>query len=33
MMIVACAIPSWGFTMNLIGLLGGIFYYATPVNQ
>ncbi|MCM8833561.1 MAG: hypothetical protein NC816_06570 [Candidatus Omnitrophica bacterium] len=33
MMIVACAIPSWGFTMNLIGLLGGIFYYATSVNQ
>lgn len=33
MMLVACAIPSWGFTMNLIGLLGGIFYYATPVNQ
>lgn len=33
MMIVACAIPSWGFTMNLIGLLGGIFYYATPVNR
>ncbi len=33
MMIVACAIPSWGFTMNLIGLLGGIYYYATPVNQ
>ncbi|MCM8772547.1 MAG: hypothetical protein NC922_05740 [Candidatus Omnitrophica bacterium] len=33
MMIVACAIPSWGFTMNLIGLLGGIFYYATPTNR
>ncbi len=33
MMLVACAIPSWGFTMNLIGLLGGIFYYATPVNR
>jgi len=33
MMIVACAIPSWGFTMNLIGLLGGLFYYATPVNK
>ncbi|MCD6408613.1 hypothetical protein J7L87_06155 [bacterium] len=33
MMIVACAIPSWGFTMNLIGLLGGIYYYATPVNE
>ncbi len=33
MMIVACAIPSWGFTMNLIGLLGGIYYYATPTNE
>ena len=33
MMIIACAIPSWGFTMNLIGLLAGIYYYATPVNQ
>ncbi len=33
MMIVACAIPSWGFTMNLIGLLAGIFYYATPANR
>lgn len=33
MMIVAAAIPSWGFTMNLIPLLGGFFYYATPENE
>ncbi|MGC8976726.1 MAG: DUF6785 family protein [Candidatus Ratteibacteria bacterium] len=33
MMIVSCAIPSWGFVMNLIGLLGGIFYYATETNE
>jgi hypothetical protein len=33
MMIVACAIPSWGFSMNLIGLLGGIFYYSTETNE
>jgi len=33
MMIVASAIPSWGFTMNLIPLLGGFFYYATPENE
>lgn len=33
MMIVSCAIPSWGFTMNLIGLIGGIFYYATATNR
>ncbi|HJP32445.1 MAG TPA: DUF6785 family protein [Candidatus Latescibacteria bacterium] len=32
MMIVAAAIPSWGFTLNLIPLLGGFFYYATPEN-
>ena len=33
MMIVASAIPSWGLTMNLIPLLGGFFYYATPEND
>lgn len=33
MMIVSCAIPSWGFVMNLIGLTGGIFYYATETNE
>jgi len=33
MMIVAAAIPSWGFTMNLIPLLGGFLYYATPENN
>jgi hypothetical protein len=33
MMIVASAIPSWGFTMNLIPLLGGLLYYATPENE
>lgn len=33
MMIVAAAIPSWGFTMNLIPLLGGLTYYATPEND
>lgn len=33
MMIVAAAIPSWGFTMNLIPLLGGFHYYATPENE
>ncbi len=33
MMIVACAIPSWGFTMNLIPLMAGFFYYATPENE
>lgn len=32
MMLVAAAIPSWGFTLNLIPLLGGFFYYATPEN-
>ena len=33
MMIVACAIPSWGFAMNLIPLMAGFFYYATPENS
>ena len=32
MMVVAAAIPSWGFVLNLIPLLGGFFYYATPEN-
>lgn len=30
MMAVACAIPTWGFTLNLIPLLPGIYYYAKP---
>jgi hypothetical protein len=33
MMIVSSAIPSWGFVMNLIPFLGGLFYYATPENN
>ncbi|HOL65901.1 MAG TPA: hypothetical protein PKX93_00395 [bacterium] len=33
MMIVACAVPSWGFTLNLIGLLAGLYYFATPNNR
>ena len=30
MMAVACAIPTWGFALNLIPLLPGIYYYADP---
>ena len=33
MMIVASAIPLWGFVMNLIPFLGGLFYYAKPEND
>jgi hypothetical protein len=33
MMIVASAIPSWGFTANLIPMLPSLFYYATPENN
>ena len=33
MMIVASAIPTWGFTANLIALLPAIYYYATPENN
>ncbi len=32
MMIIACAIPSWGFTMNLIFLIAGVKYFATSMN-
>ena len=30
MMAVACAIPTWGFALNLIPLLPGVYYYADP---
>ncbi|MEE2659910.1 MAG: DUF6785 family protein [Candidatus Latescibacterota bacterium] len=33
MLIVGTAIPSWGLSMNLIPLLGGFLYYATPEND
>ncbi len=33
MMLVGCAIPSWGLTMKLIGILAGITYYGNPVNN
>lgn len=33
MMIIACAIPSWGFMINLVPLMAGFFYYATPENN
>ena len=33
MMIMASAIPTWGFTANLIALLPSVFYYATPENN
>ncbi|MEW6755354.1 MAG: DUF6785 family protein [Candidatus Latescibacterota bacterium] len=33
MMVVACAVPSWGFTMNLVPLLAGFSYYATEEND
>ena len=33
MMLVACAIPSWGFVMNLIAMMAGITYYADESNQ
>jgi len=32
MLVVASAIPSWGFTMNMMGLIGGLRYYASPEN-
>lgn len=33
MMVVACAIPSWGFVMNLVAIMAGPLYYATPSNH
>lgn len=30
MMAVSCAIPTWGFALNLIPLMPGIYYYADP---
>jgi len=33
MLVLASAIPSWGYTMNMMGLVGGIRYYASPENR
>lgn len=33
MMVTACAIPSWGFAMNLLAIMPGIVYYANPGNR
>jgi len=33
MMVVACAIPSWGFVMNLVAIMAGPLYYLTPSNR
>ena len=33
MMIIASSIISWGFMMNLLYLIAGVFYYATPENN
>jgi len=33
MLVLASAVPSWGFTMNMMGLIGGLRYYASPENR
>jgi len=33
MLVLASAIPSWGFTMNMMGLTGGLRYHASPENR
>ncbi len=33
MMLVSCAIPTMGMTGNLLGVITGLQYYATPVNR
>ncbi|NQT50467.1 hypothetical protein HQ576_00365 [bacterium] len=33
MLALGSAVPSWGFTMNMMGLIGGMHYYASPENR
>ena len=33
MLIVACAIPTWGLTSNLLPIMSGLGYYATETNE
>jgi hypothetical protein len=33
MMITASAVPSWGFMLNLIPVISGLYYFATPENE
>jgi len=33
MMIAASAVPCWGFMLNLIPIISGLFYFATPENE
>jgi hypothetical protein len=33
MMIVASAVPCWGFMLNLIPIISGLYYFATPENE
>lgn len=33
MLVVASAIPSWGFVMNLLAVMAGPVYYANPANR
>ncbi len=33
MLVLGSAVPSWGFTMNMMGLIGGMHYYASPENR
>jgi len=33
MLVLASAIPSWGYTMNMMGLIGGLRYFASPENR
>ena len=33
MLVLASAIPSWGFTMNMMGLIAGMRYHASPENR
>jgi len=33
MLIIACSVISWGFVLNLLPLLAGLQYYASPMND
>ncbi|MCM8802047.1 MAG: hypothetical protein NC827_01890 [Candidatus Omnitrophica bacterium] len=33
MILISCSIVSWGFVLNLIGFIAGIYYFSTPTNE
>ncbi|MCM8832310.1 MAG: hypothetical protein NC816_00075 [Candidatus Omnitrophica bacterium] len=33
MLLISCSIVSWGFVLNLIGFISGLYYFSTPTNE